>query len=57
MENEKLLTNKEAMEILRISTLNTLKDRIRDGLKCYGTGRRRRFKESDIIEYMEGLSV
>ena len=48
------LNNKEAMKILKVESLNTLKARIRDGLKCYGTGRRRRFKESDIKNYLEG---
>ena len=53
----KYLNNKEAMELLKINTLNTLKTRIKDGLKCYGTGRARRFKEEDIKEYLEGNNV
>ncbi len=47
------LNNKEAMDLLKIKSLNTLKSRIKDGLKCYGTGRKRRFKESDISIYLE----
>ena len=50
----KYLSNKEVKELLGIKTDDTLKARIKDGLKCYGTGRQRRFKESDIKEYMEG---
>lgn len=50
------LNNKEAMELLRITSLNTLKARIKDGLKCYGEGRQRRFKKEDIKNFMEGCN-
>ncbi len=48
------INNKQAMKLLGITSNNTLKARIKDGLKCYGTGRARRFKEEDIKEYLEG---
>jgi len=48
------LKNKEAMLILGITTPDALKRRLKKGLKCYGEGRERRFKESDIKDYMEG---
>lgn len=51
---EKYLTNKEAMEILRIKTPKSLREKIDQGLKCHGKGKARRFKESEIKEFMEG---
>ena len=54
MENE-YLNNKETMEMLKITTLPTLRQRIKDGLKVSsGEGRTRRFKKSDVINYLEG---
>ncbi len=50
------INNKRAKELLGIKTDDTLKARIKDGLKCYGTGKARRFKEEDIKEYLEGLN-
>ncbi len=50
----KYLNNKQAKELLGVTSDTGLKARIKDGLKCYGTGRARRFKEEDIKEYLEG---
>jgi len=57
MENEELLTTTEAMKILKVKTRNTVRLRIEQGLKCYGTGKSRRFKYSDIIEFMEECNI
>ena len=56
MEEEKYLTTSEAMNILKVKTRNTVRLRIEQGLKCYGTGKSRRFKYSDIISFMEGTN-
>ncbi len=53
IDMEELLTTTEAMKILKVKTRNTVRLRIEQGLKCYGTGKSRRFKYSDIIEFME----
>ena len=45
---------KEAMEMLGIKSKNTMLKYIDSGLKCYGEGKQRRFKESDIVEFKEG---
>lgn len=44
----------KAMKILGIKSYLTLYKFIDKGLKCYGEKGSRRFKESDIIEFMEG---
>ena len=54
MDKEELLTTTEAMKILKVKTRNTVRLRIEQGLKCYGTGKSRRFKYSDIMAFMEG---
>jgi excisionase family DNA binding protein len=54
---EELLTTSEAMKILKVKTRNTVRQRIEQGLKCYGTGKSRRFKYSDIISFMEGQNI
>jgi len=51
---EELLTTKEAMEVLKIKSRNTLKEMVKKGLKCYGDGKLRRFKYSDLMGYLEG---
>ena len=51
---ENYLTTTEAMKILKVKTRNTVRLRIKQGLKCYGEGKARRFKYSDIISFMEG---
>jgi len=56
MNEENYLTTSEAMKILKVKTRNTVRLRIEQGLKCYGTGKSRRFKYSDIIEFMEGTN-
>jgi excisionase family DNA binding protein len=56
MDKEELLTTTEAMKILKVKTRNTVRLRIEQGLKCYGTGKSRRFKYSDIMSFMEGNS-
>lgn len=54
--DEEFLNNKETMEMLKITTLPTLRQRIKDGLKVSsGDGRSRRFKKSDVIAYLEGI--
>lgn len=54
MDKEEFLTTTEAMKILKVKSRNTLKLRIKQGLKSYGEGRSRRFKYSDIVAFMEG---
>lgn len=57
MDEKKYLTTTEAMKILNVKTRNTVRLRIKQGLKCYGEGKARRFKYSDIMEFMEGSNV
>ena len=47
------LTYKEAMEMLGVKSKNTMLKYIDQGLKYYGDGKQRRFKESDIMDFME----
>jgi len=52
---EEYINNKKAMAILGIKSLNTLKAKIKEGLKCYGDGAKRRFKESEVKAFIDGF--
>lgn len=47
------LTTKEAMSLLKVKSRNTIKKKINQGLASYGVGKSKRFKYSDIIDFME----
>ena len=51
--NMKYIKYEEAMEMLGVKSKNTMLKYIDQGLKYYGDGKQRRFKESDIIDFME----